>query len=267
MLANVVDFNLTLAGNIESFNETDFKLRLASAILIPVEDIALQVYPASIIVVARMAVENATEAALRMAALTPLTSVADASAILGVTVESIRPVTSSFAILVPAPSPPPPPPPPPLPPPALPEPSSPPPSVPPSTPPGVLSATSQAVTIDGVSEDLGLVILIVVLLSGAVCFACVAIRHHRKCQGQLLSLTKVSPEIESMAVRSRVAHDDGFGPIQSSTALGSSSSMSSQPFSSAAQTTGVMVPVGSPPRLHVRSTGDAELQERAVRLG
>ena len=70
MAVNVVEFNLTLAGSIESFNSTDYRSRLAAVLLvIPVSDISSQVYAASVIVVARIWTMNATMSAYAVAAL------------------------------------------------------------------------------------------------------------------------------------------------------------------------------------------------------
>ena len=106
-----MDFSATLAGTVESFNETDYALRLAQTLSVAMQDITLTVTAASIIVVARIAADNASHANTHLATLAQLTSSTDTlSTALGVRVESVLPATAS-AVLVLAPSPPSPPPP------------------------------------------------------------------------------------------------------------------------------------------------------------
>jgi hypothetical protein len=131
--------NLTLAGNIESFNSTAFRAAFASQFPgVAPGDITLDVTPASVVVVVRVVMASLSTAEAAANTLTNA-GVAALSTRLGVTVEIITTIAVAMQHFQ-APSPQPPPPPSPY----LPEPSPPPPSPlpPPSSPP--VSAIPQA---------------------------------------------------------------------------------------------------------------------------
>ena len=111
VIYNQITFNLTIAGTVESFNATDYRHRLAAAVIVPVRDITLQVYAASVIVVAHIAAAEAnatTDIVSTLSALVPLSAIHTASTILGVQVESVQPVitylvTAPLVVSVPKP--------------------------------------------------------------------------------------------------------------------------------------------------------------------
>ena len=109
VLEYIVNWRVALAGTVESFIRNDYTYRLADFLSIPPEDITLQVSAASVIVDSRITAQSAPEAEAITASLAGLSSTSDASAALGVQVDSIQPADTAFS-LVPVPSPPPAPP-------------------------------------------------------------------------------------------------------------------------------------------------------------
>ena len=215
MLASVVDLTLTLAGTVESFNSTQFRWRLADTLATSVDAITLQVSAASIIVVARVAAHDATEAASFVASLMSLTSASNASVVLGVQIESIQAVTSSLVPLLAPSYPPAPTPPSPmqplarlpsvgvLHPPSATSPAGPllvglPPRSSPGQPafnrfPTVTTEAQNVSVADGVDGTSGLLLAILIpfIASGLLCLLCHARRVRRK---NVKRLSQISPE-------------------------------------------------------------------------
>ena len=166
VLYSQVTYTLTIAGTVETFNATSYQHRLANTLLVPVGDITLEVYAASVIVVARIAAADADAATDIVNALAPLSSISTASTSLGVQVESVQPVTTSLvAFTAPSPSPlaqhPPPP--------------SPNGVAMPAAPSqlGPIASTVQAVTPDGTSGSNSVLNTLVPVLSLVACCICV----------------------------------------------------------------------------------------------
>jgi hypothetical protein len=88
----VVEIALVLGGTVENFDQGNFTIALAASVGVDADDISLDVSAASILVVATIAVANASAATDLASTLTTATSNASAfGALLGVTVERVDP--------------------------------------------------------------------------------------------------------------------------------------------------------------------------------
>ena len=110
-LRQAVEIALVLGGSVETFDQGNFTTALAASVGVQAADISLDVRAASILVVATIAVANASEATDLASTLTTATSNASAfGALLGVTVERIEPPVVKTTVLAAPGSPPRPPP-------------------------------------------------------------------------------------------------------------------------------------------------------------
>ena len=110
-LRQAVEIALVLGGSVETFDQGNFTTALAASVGVQAADISLDVRAASILVVATIAVANASEATDLASTLTTATSNASAfGALLGVTVERIEPPVVKTTVLAAPASPPSPPP-------------------------------------------------------------------------------------------------------------------------------------------------------------
>jgi len=105
-VAHSVSFSAVVAGTVESFDQAAYKASLASAIGVSAEDVELTVSAASVRI---EAVIHASSTELKDSIVSVLESLeadpAAASALLGVTIESIDPVVSVLATVSPPPQP------------------------------------------------------------------------------------------------------------------------------------------------------------------